>query len=197
MNYRFEAPIVAPGYRAHHTAWIDDRAEIGEGSTLWMNVQVREHAKIGKNCVIAKDVYVDQHVEIGHGCKIQNGTSIYYGVKIEELVFIGPHVAFTNDRIPRAFSKGWIASPTLVKRGASIGANATIRCGLEIGEYAMIGAGAVVTKDVEAYSMVIGNPARHIGYVNQDGIRLDSDGNPVEDDPEFNGSTWLPGAGKI
>lgn len=181
MNYKLDEQMVAPLYRAHSTAWIDERAEIGEGTTIWMNAQIREHAQIGKNCVIAKDVYIDQFVEIGHGCKIQNSSSIYYGVKIEELVFIGPHVAFTNDRIPRAFSKGWLASPTLVSRGASIGANATIRCGINIGEYSMVGAGSVVTKDVEPYSMVVGNPARHVCYVNEDGTRLDKDGAPMSD----------------
>ena len=167
------------GVFIHESAWVDERAEVGEGTQIWMNAQVREEAKIGKRCIIAKDVYVDMLVEIGDGCKIQNSSSVYYGVKIEQDVFIGPHVAFTNDRIPRAFNKNWIASPTFVKRGASIGANTTIRCGVTIGEYSMVAAGSVVTKDVAPYSLVIGNPARHVCFVDEDGNRLDHEGDVV------------------
>lgn len=172
-------------YQAHHTAWVDERAIVGEGTAIWMNSQVREYATIGRNCVIAKDVYVDKYVVIGHGCKIQNSSSIYHGVQIEDDVFIGPHVAFTNDRIPRAFNRDWLASATIVRRGASIGANATIRCGVEIGKYAMIGAGSVVTKDVEPYAMVIGNPARFVCKVNKEGLRLDDDGNVLAEEQAF------------
>lgn len=160
----------------HPTALVDERATVGEDTQIWMNAQVREDASIGKGCIIAKDVYVDIYVEIGDNCKIQNSSSIYFGVKIEDDVFVGPHVAFTNDRIPRAFNKDWIASPTLVKHGASLGANVTVRCGITIGEYAMVAAGSVVTKDVEPYSLVIGNPAVHVSYVDKDGNRLDGGG---------------------
>ncbi len=156
----------------HETAWVDEQAIIGAGSKIWMNAQVRENARIGKNCIISKDVYIDQDAEIGDNCKIQNGSSIYFGVHIENDVFIGPHVVFTNDRIPRAFNKDWVASPTLVKIGVSIGANVTVRCGITISEYAMIAAGSVVTKDVEPYSLVIGNPALHVSYVDRDGNRI-------------------------
>lgn len=159
----------------HESAQVDELATIGSGSKIWMNAQVRENAKIGENCILAKDVYVDKLVEIGDGCKIQNSSSIYWGVKIESGVFIGPHVAFTNDRIPRAFNKDWVASPTFVKQGASIGANATIRCGVIIGQYAMVAAGSVITKDVEPYSLVLGNPAKHVCFVDKDGNRLDED----------------------
>lgn len=162
----------------HETAWVDERASIGKGTMIWMNAQVREDARIGKNCIIAKDVYVDQDAEIGDSCKVQNGSSIYFGVKIEDEVFIGPHVVFTNDRIPRAFNQDWVASPTLVKHGASIGANVTVRCGITIGEYAMVAAGSVVTRDVEPYSLVIGNPARHVSYVDRDGNRING-GDPI------------------
>jgi len=153
---------------------VDDRVTIGAGTHVWMNAQVRENACIGENCVIAKDVYVDTLVHIGSNCKIQNSSSIYYGVTIEDDVFIGPHVAFTNDRIPRAFSTNWEASPTVVKHGASLGANVTVRCGVTIGEYAMVAAGSVVTRDVAPYSMVIGNPARHVCFVDRDGNRVES-----------------------
>lgn len=168
-----------PGVMIHHTAWVDERASIGHGCRIWMNAQVREDAVIGKNCIISKDVYVDQYAEIGDDCKIQNGANIYFGVKIESEVFIGPHVVFTNDRIPRAFNKDWTASPTLVRHGASIGANVTVRCGITIGEYAMVGAGSVVTKDVEPYSLVLGNPAVHVSYVDRDGKRLSGEGEPI------------------
>ena len=163
----------------HESAWVDERADIGAGTVIWMNAQIREDAKIGKNCIISKDVYVDQDAEIGDDCKIQNGANIYFGVKIENEVFIGPHVVFTNDRIPRAFNKDWIASPTRVCHGASLGANVTVRCGIIIGEYAMVAAGSVVTKNVEPYSLVIGNPAVHVSYVDRDGKRVTGPEDPI------------------
>ena len=161
------------GVNIHETAWVDERASIGAGTYIWMNAQVREWSHIGKNCVIAKDVYVDTYARIGDNCKIQNSSSIYYGVTIEDDVFIGPHVVFTNDRIPRAFNKDWEASSTVVKKGASLGANVTVRCGVTIGEYAMVAAGSVVTRDVAPYSMVICNPARHVCFVDRDGNRVE------------------------
>lgn len=167
------------GVFIHETACVDPRARIGEGTRIWMNAQVREDAVIGVNCIISKDVYVDQMAVIGDSCKVQNGCNIYYGVEIESEVFVGPHVVFTNDRIPRAFNKDWIASPTLVKHGASLGANVTVRCGITIGEYAMVAAGSVVTKDVEPYSLVMGNPAQHVAYVDRDGNRLTGGGDPI------------------
>ncbi|WP_163834070.1 acyltransferase [Spartinivicinus ruber] len=145
---------------------------IGENSKIWINAQVRENAKIGARCIISKDVYIDHDVTIGNGCKIQNGVSVFYGVTIHDDVFIGPHVCFTNDKVPRAFSQEWQVTPTVVYRGASIGANATIICGITIGEYAMVAAGAVVTKDVAPFSLVIGNPACHMGYVDKTGNRV-------------------------
>lgn len=162
-----------PGVVVHSTAWVDNRASIGPGTHIWMNAQVREFATVGAECVIAKDVYIDQHVRIGDRCKIQNSSSIYFGVTIKGEVFIGPHVAFTNDRIPRAFNDAWEASPTVVEHGASLGANVTVRCGVTIGEYAMVAAGSVVTRDVAPYSMVIGNPARHVCFVDRDGNRAE------------------------
>lgn len=153
----------------HDSAVIED-AEIGNGTNIWHFVHVRKKAKIGCNCNIGKGVYIDTKVEIGDNCKIQNFASIYQGVKIEKDVFVGPHVCFTNDLRPRAFI--WNEERlvnTLIKKGASIGANATILAGITIGEYAMIGAGSVVTKDVADYSLVIGNPARMVGMVDKEG----------------------------
>ncbi|HUE78783.1 MAG TPA: acyltransferase [Sphingomicrobium sp.] len=157
----------------HPSAIVDPSAQIGTGTCLWVNVQVREQAAIGRNCILSKDVYLDHGVTIGDNCKIQNSVSIYHGVTIEDDVFVGPSACFTNDRVPRAFNNDWVVSPTMVRRGASIGANATIVCGITIGEYAMVAAGSVVTKDVEPFALVIGNPARMVGYVDENGARKD------------------------
>ncbi len=156
----------------HPSAHVDSRAKIGEGTKIWINVQVREEVTIGTNCVISKDVYIDRDVRIGNNCKVQNSVSVYHGVTIEDDVFVGPNVTFTNDRVPRAFGD-WKVTPTLIKKGASLGANCTIVCGITIGEYALVAAGSVVTKDVEPYSMVMGNPARHSYYVDTMGNRVE------------------------
>lgn len=156
----------------HPTANVSDAAAIGEQTKIWINTQVREDASIGKNCIISKDTYIDAGVSIGDNCKIQNGVSVYHGVTIEDDVFVGPYAVFTNDRVPRAFNAEWQVTPTLIKTGASIGANATIVCGVTLGEYCMVAAGSVVTKDVEPYSLVVGNPARHRGYVDRMGNKV-------------------------
>jgi len=153
----------------HKSAYIED-AEIGEGTRIWHFVHVRTGAKIGKNCNIGKDVYIDTNVIIGDNCKIQNFASIYQGVIIGNDVFIGPHVCFTNDLYPRALLWGEDRLvKTIIKDGASLGANSTIIAGITIGEYAMVGAGSVVTKDVPSYCLVVGNPARVVGKVNKEG----------------------------
>ncbi len=157
----------------HPSAHVDADAAIGEGSRLWINVQVREGARIGRECIISKDVYMDCHVEIGDRCKVQNGVSLYHGVTVGDDVFIGPNAAFTNDRVPRAFNTDWQITPTRVDNGASIGANATIVCGVTIGEYAMVAAGSVVTKDVPPYTLVKGNPARPCARIDREGNRLE------------------------
>ena len=156
----------------HPSATIDSGAEIGDGSMVWVNVQIREGAKIGKNCVLSKDVYVDCNVSIGDACKIQNSVSIYDGVTIESQVFVGPNASFTNDKVPRAFNTDWEITKTLVQQGASLGANCTIICGIVIGEYAMIAAGSVVTKDVSPYTLVAGNPARVVAKINKAGNKI-------------------------
>ena len=160
------------GVFIHPTATVDDCAEIGKGTKVWLNVQVREAARVGRNCVLSKDVYLDHGVSIGDNCKIQNSVSIYQGVTVEDDVFVGPNACFTNDKVPRAFKADWQISTTLVRRGASIGANATIVCGVTIGEYAMVAAGAVVTRDVEPFTLVLGNPARAVGKVDKEGNRV-------------------------
>ena len=150
--------------RIHSTAEVSEKAEIGAGSSIWHHAQVREGVKIGQNCIIGKGVYVDAGVPIGDNVKIQNYVSVYHGVKIEDGVFVGPHVCFTNDMRPRAINPDgslkaaddWVLSETLVKRGSALGANSTIRCGITIGEWAMIGSGSVVTHNVPDHALVYG-----------------------------------------
>lgn len=149
----------------HQTAEVSENANIGENTKIWHQAQVRENARIGKNCILSKDVYIDFDVVIGNNVKIQNGVSVYHGVVVEDDVFLGPNMVFTNDLFPRAFINDFKVYPTIVKKGASIGANATIICGTTIGQYAMIGAGSVVTKDVPDHALVVGNPARIIAFV--------------------------------
>jgi acetyltransferase-like isoleucine patch superfamily enzyme len=164
--------VVAESIYIHPSSVVDAGAEIGEGTKIWVNVQVREDVRIGRGCILSKDVYIDRGVRIGDGCKIQNGVSVYSGVTIEDEVFVGPNACFTNDKVPRANNADWTISPTLIRRGASIGANATIVCGIVVGDYAMIAAGSVVTKDVEPYALVMGNPARCVAYVDEAGQRV-------------------------
>jgi len=159
-------------YWFHETAHIETQ-DIGQGTKIWHEAHLRENSKAGKDCIIGKGVYIDTKVIIGDRCKIQNYACIYQGVKIGDDVFVGPHCCFTNDSIPRAFGT-FEPEITIVKNGASIGANSTIRCGITIGEYAMIGAGAVVTHDVPDYTLVVGVPARIIGKINKEGILIGS-----------------------
>ncbi len=156
----------------HPSAHVDESAVIGAGSQVWVNAQIREGARLGLSCVISKDVYVDHDVTLGDRCKVQNGVSIYHGVTLDDDVFVGPGVVFTNDRVPRAFGKDWVVVPTDVRRGASLGANCTILCGLTIGEYAMVAAGSVVTHDVPDHTLVIGSPARPVATIDRLGNRL-------------------------
>ena len=156
----------------HESAYIED-AVIGDGTNIWHFVHVRKGARIGKKCNVGKGVYIDTNVEIGDNCKIQNFATIYQGVTIGNNVFIGPHVCFTNDLYPRAFIwKENRLEKTIVRDGASIGANSTILAGVTIGKYAMIGAGSVVTRDVPDYGLVLGNPARLKGFVCKCGFKL-------------------------
>jgi acetyltransferase-like isoleucine patch superfamily enzyme len=142
---------------------------------VWINVQIREDVVIGAGCILSKDVYVDHAVKIGDRCKIQNSVSVYNGVEIGDDVFVGPNACFTNDKVPRAFNADWSITPTFVHNGASIGANATIVCGITIGEYAMVAAGSVVTKDVAPYTLVMGNPARAVAKIDREGNRVSGD----------------------
>lgn len=159
-------------YYVHETAIIGENVSIGDGTKIWMNSQIRENVRIGRNCIISKDTYLDHGVCIGDRTKIQNGVSIYHGVEVEDEVFIGPNVAFTNDMYPRAANEEWEVTKTYIKKGASIGANATIRCGITLGKYSMVGAGSVVTNDVPPYALVVGNPAKRVGTVCKCGAKI-------------------------
>lgn len=159
-------------YYIHPTAEVDASVRIGAGTRIWHGVQVREDAIIGAGCVISKDVYIDAGVVIGDRVKIQNGVSVYRGVILEDDAFVGPHASFTNDLMPRAFSTDWEVVPTYVQRGAAIGANATIVCGVTLGAYSMVAAGSTVTADVAPHALVIGSPARLVDYICRRGHRM-------------------------
>jgi len=163
-------------YFAHETAVIDQGAIIGKGTKIWHFTHIMSGAKLGENCNLGQNVVVSTDVELGNNVKVQNNVSIYTGVICEDDAFLGPSMVFTNIINPRSavIRKDQYAT-TLVRKGASIGANATIICGNEIGRFAFIGAGAVVNRDVKPYSLVVGNPARHVGWMSEYGHRLDFD----------------------
>jgi len=165
-------------YFAHETAVIDEGCYIGKGTKIWHFSHIMSNSKIGENCNIGQNVVVSPRVVLGKNVKVQNNVSIYSGVICEDDVFLGPSMVFTNVINPRsAIIRKDEYQKTLVKKGASIGANATIICGNEIGEYALIGAGAVVTKPVLPYALVVGNPSKQIGWISEYGHRLNFDEN--------------------
>jgi UDP-2-acetamido-3-amino-2,3-dideoxy-glucuronate N-acetyltransferase len=164
---------------AHKSAYVDQGAQIGEGTRIWHFCHIMSGAEIGSNCSLGQNVFVANHVIIGNSVKIQNNVSIYEGIILEDYTFCGPSMVFTNVRTPRsAFPRNTTDDyyTTRVRWGASIGANATIVCGIEIGEWAFVAAGAVVTKNVPSYAMMAGVPARQIGWACQCGVRLSQDG---------------------
>ena len=172
-------------YFAHETAVIDEGCEIGEGVKIWHFSHIMPNCKIGDNCNIGQNVVVSPDVVLGKNVKVQNNVSIYTGVICEDDVFLGPSMVFTNVINPRSgVNRRGQYSKTVVKKGASIGANATIVCGHDIGEYAFIGAGAVVTKTVPAYALVVGNPSRQIGWMSEYGHRLNFDDKGIAICPE-------------
>jgi len=161
-------------YTVHETAIVDEGAEIGEGSRVWHWVHVCGQAKIGKGVSLGQNVFVGNKVSIGDKCKIQNNVSVYDNVTLEEGVFCGPSMVFTNVYNPRSLiERKNEYRNTLVKKGATLGANCTIVCGVTIGEYAFIGAGAVINKDVKPYALMVGVPAKQIGWMSQYGEKLD------------------------
>ena len=169
-------------YFKHESSYIDEDVEIGKGTKIWHFTHVQKGARIGKNCVLGQNVNVGNNVTIGNYCKIQNNVSLYEGVTLEDYVFCGPSIVFTNIldprcKYPQVGSKYYIR--TLVKEGASIGANATIVCGHTLGRHCMIGAGTVVTKDVPDFALVVGVPGKIVGWVSEAGKRLKFDKDDV------------------
>lgn len=160
-------------YFIHPTAVIDEGASIGTGTKIWHFCHLMQGSRVGANCVLGQNVFVGSNAKVGNRVKIQNNVSLYDSVVLEDDVFCGPSCVFTNVRNPRAFiERKDQFQPTRVKKGASIGANATILCGITVGEYALIGAGAVITKDVKAYALMTGNPAVQSGWVSRNGMVL-------------------------
>ena len=180
--------MIDPAARIHASADLEKDVSVGAGTSIWHRAQVRTGARIGRDCVIGRDVFIDQGVSLGDRVKVQNGALIYHGVTVSDAVFIGPGAILTNDRHPRAVTvtgevagvADWTVSPILIEAGASIGAGAIVVAGCDIGPFAMVGAGAVVTHEVPAHAVVAGNPARGIGWVCACGERLiDSTGHPA------------------
>ena len=159
-------------YFVHESSYVDDNVTIGDGTKIWHFSHIQTGSELGTNCSIGQNVNIANNVKIGNSVKIQNNVSVYEGVELEDYVFCGPSMVFTNIKLPRSEfpqrgAKYYLK--TLIKKSASIGANATIVCGVTIGEYALIGSGAVVTKDIPPYSLAIGNPARIVGKVDKKG----------------------------
>jgi UDP-2-acetamido-3-amino-2,3-dideoxy-glucuronate N-acetyltransferase len=174
--------------RIHETAEVSDQAHIGQGTRIWHQAQIRENARVGHNCIIGKGVYIDHDVVVGDNVKIQNGAFVYHGTTLEDGVFIGPGACLTNDKYPRAVlptgelkgADDWQVEPIIVRRGASMGARAVVLPGVVVGRYAMIAAGAVVTRDVPDHGLVQGVPARLVGYVCACGRKLAEPGQEDE-----------------
>ena len=172
-------------YFKHESAYVDEGCVIGEGTKIWHFSHIMSNCIIGENCNIGQNVVVSPEVRLGRNVKIQNNVSVYTGVICEDDVFLGPSMVFTNVINPRsAVARKNEYKQTILRRGASVGANATIVCGNEIGEYALIGAGSVITKPVPPYALVVGNPARQIGWVSEYGHRLNFDDNGFATCPE-------------
>lgn len=186
----------------HPTAEVSERAEVGHGTKIWNDAQVRERARIGSGCVIGKNVYVDQGVVIGDNVKVQNNASLYHGVTVEEGVFIGPNVCLINDRLPRSINPDgslkaagdWSVTPIRVRLGAALGAASVVLPGVTIGRWALVGAGSVVTRDVDDYALVAGNPARRLGSACRCGNPLHdgADGTPFKGSCPACGSAFPP-----
>lgn len=181
-------------YFAHETAVIDEGCEIGAGTKIWHFSHIMSNCKLGEKCKLGQNVVVSPEIVLGNNVKVQNNVSIYTGVICEDDVFLGPSMVFTNVTNPRsAVNRRGEYEKTLVKKGASIGANSTIVCGHDIGEFAFIGAGAVVTKEVKPYALVVGNPARQIGWMSEYGHRLNFDEEGLATCPESGGKYELKG----
>jgi acetyltransferase-like isoleucine patch superfamily enzyme len=184
--------VIDPSARVHPTVDLEADVAIGERTSVWHRAQLRTGARIGADCVIGRDVFIDEGVQIGHRVKIQNLALVYHGVTVEDGVFIGPGAILTNDRYPRAITstgdlaraEDWAVSPITLRYGCSIGAGAVVVAGVEVGQFATVAAGAVVTRSVPNHALVAGSPARRLGWVCACGMRLaDSEGDPAQAEP--------------
>jgi acetyltransferase-like isoleucine patch superfamily enzyme len=184
--------VIDPSARVHATADLEPDVSVGPGTSIWHRAQVRTGATLGGECVVGRDVFIDTGVVLGDRVKIQNAALLYHGVTVGDGVFIGPGAILTNDRYPRAITStgdlarddDWVVSPIRLEDGCSIGAGAVVVAGVVVGEYATVGAGAVVTRDVPSHALVVGSPARRIGWVCACGARLvDSNGDPMPAEP--------------
>ena len=184
-------------YFVHESVYIDNDVQIGQGTKIWHFTHILQNAIIGSNCILGQNVMIDRNVVIGNGVKIQNNVSVYTGVQIEDDVFIGPSVVFTNVINPRAFiERKQEFKISSVGKGASVGANATIICGVALGKYCFIGAGAVVTKNVADFALVVGNPAKQVGWVSKAGYQINFDENNKAYCPK-NKDTYLLNNGDV
>jgi UDP-2-acetamido-3-amino-2,3-dideoxy-glucuronate N-acetyltransferase len=182
---KYFASMEHNGFFVHPSGIIDKGAQVGAGSKIWHFCHLMPTCKVGENCILGQNVYIDSNVEIGNRVKIQNNVSIYNGVIIEDDVFLGPSMVFTNVINPRSFiERKQEFKKTVVRKGATIGANATVLCGVEIGSFAMIGAGAMVVKNVPPYALIVGNPAQQIGWVSEAGVTLDFNADGIAICPE-------------
>jgi UDP-2-acetamido-3-amino-2,3-dideoxy-glucuronate N-acetyltransferase len=184
--------VIDPSARVHETADLEPDVTVGAGTSIWHRAQIRTGARIGSECVIGRDVFIDEGVVLGDRVKIQNLALVYHGVTVEDGVFIGPGAILTNDRYPRAITSSgdlaraddWVVSPITLRYGCSIGAGAVVVAGVQVGRFATVGAGAVVTRTVPNHALVAGSPARRIGWVCACGARLvDSNGDPMAAEP--------------
>jgi acetyltransferase-like isoleucine patch superfamily enzyme len=196
--------VIDASARVHPSADLEDGVAVGPRTSIWHRAQVRRNARIGAECVVGRDAFVDEGVEIGDRVKIQNAALIYHGVTIEDGVFVGPGAILTNDRFPRAITtsgelataEDWTVSPISLRYGCSIGAGAIVVAGVEIGSFATVGAGAIVTKDVTPHALAVGNPARRVGWMCGCGARLDdNEGRPASGDPS-SGELSCPSCGR-
>jgi UDP-2-acetamido-3-amino-2,3-dideoxy-glucuronate N-acetyltransferase len=184
--------VIDPSARVHASADLEAGVTVGPGTSIWHRAQIRTGAAIGAECIIGRDAFIDEGVRLGDRVKVQNGALVYHGVTVEDGVFIGPGAILTNDRYPRAITStgelsrasDWEVSPIVLHRGCSIGAGAIVVAGIDVGSFATVGAGAVVTRPVAAHALVVGSPARRIGWVCACGARLtNDDGQPSAADP--------------
>jgi acetyltransferase-like isoleucine patch superfamily enzyme len=181
--------VIDPSARVHASADLEPDVTVGPGTSIWHRVQIRTGARIGAECIVGRDAFIDEGVQLGDRVKVQNAALIYHGVTVEDGVFIGPNAILTNDRYPRAITSAgelaraadWTVSPIVLHRGASIGAGAIVVAGVDVGSFALVGAGAVVTRPVADYALVVGNPARRIGWVCACGARLADESGALAD----------------